>query len=57
MGQVKKIWELIDNYENLPLVHKEPIREEMEELKKIMKYRNEKESSNERKEKPASDCS
>jgi hypothetical protein len=36
MGQVKKIWELIDNYENLPLVHKEPIKEEMEELKRII---------------------
>ena len=57
MGQIKKIWELIEQYENMPFVHKQPIKEEMEELKKIVKYKNEKESENGRKAKPPPNCS
>ena len=43
MGQIKKILELIEQYENMPLVHKQPIKQEMEELKKIVNYKTEKE--------------
>ena len=57
MGQVKKIWELIEQYENMPLVHREPIKQEMEELKRIMKYKNKKESKDEREQKPSSNSS
>jgi len=57
MGQIKKIWELIEDYENLPLIHREPIKEEMEELKKIVNYKNKRELENEGKSKPPPNCS
>jgi len=57
MGQVKKIWELIKQYENMPFVHRQPIKQEMEELKKIVNYKNEKEIKDEGKKKSTSDCS
>jgi len=53
MGQVKKIWELIEQYENMPFVHRQPIKQEMEELKKIVNYKKEKESGDEGKKKSA----
>ena len=57
MGQIKKIWELIEQYENMPFVHKQPIKEEMEELKKIVKYKTEKEIKDEGNQKPPPNCS
>tara|TARA_R110002020_G_scaffold213293_1_gene420073 strand:- start:330 stop:503 length:174 start_codon:yes stop_codon:yes gene_type:complete len=57
MGQIKKILELIEQYENMPLVHKEPIKQEMEELKKIMNYKTKKELENEGNQKPPPNCS
>ena len=57
MGQIKKILELIEQYENMPLVHKEPIKQEMEELKKIMNYKSKKELKDEGIQKPPPNCS
>jgi len=57
MGQIKKILELIEQYENMPLVHKEPIKQEMEELKKIMNYKTKKELKDEGIQKPPPNCS
>jgi signal recognition particle GTPase len=57
MGQIKKILELIEQYENMPLVHKEPIKQEMEELKKIVNYKTKKELENEGIQKSPPNCS
>jgi len=57
MGQIKKIWELIEQYENMPFVHKQPIKQEMEELKKIVNYKTEKELKDEGNQKPPPNCS
>ena len=57
MVQIKKIWELIEQYENMPFVHKQPIKQEMEELKKIVNYKTEKELKDEGNQKPPPNCS
>ena len=39
VGQMKKIHQIIDEYEGLPPVHKEAVAKEMEELKAIVNWK------------------
>jgi hypothetical protein len=61
MGQMKKIINVIELYENLPKKHKDSVSTEMEEIKKIVGYNketeNKKESEHEIKKKPPPNCS
>ena len=44
MGQMKKIINVIELYENLPKKHKDSVSTEMEEIKKIVGYNKETEN-------------
>ena len=57
MGQMKKIINVIELYENLPKKHKDSVSTEMEELKKIMNYKTKKELKDEGIQKPPPNCS
>jgi len=61
MGQVKKIIDVIELYENLPQKHKDSVSTEMEEIKRIIGYNkkteHKRESEHEIKKKPPPNCS